>query len=49
MKFYYNDEHARLMIEEERKLLNEVSKQPMSWKKITSAIKLNAMIRANHR
>lgn len=49
MKFYFDNEHARLMMEEERKLLNEVSKQPMSWKKITNAIKLNAMLRANYR
>jgi hypothetical protein len=47
--FQFDQNFNRIMIEEERKLLKEVSAQRMSWKKVGNMIKLNAIMRANQR
>ena len=45
----YNDEWHRMLLEEERKLLREVTdeKEPMSWQKLGKMIQLNAMLRSH--
>jgi len=47
----YNNEWDRMMWEEERKLLREVTddKQPMSWQKLGKMVQLNAMLRSRDR
>ena len=49
MFYNSNNEYARMMMEEERRLLKEVSNQRMSWKKLGNVMKLQAMMRANER
>ena len=46
----YGTEWDRLMFEEERRLLREVTKEePMSWRKFGKMIQLNAMLRSRDR
>jgi len=47
----YGTEWDRLMWEEERRLLREVTddKEPMSWRKFGKMIQLNAMLRSHDR
>ncbi|MCL2445550.1 MAG: hypothetical protein FWD06_02135 [Oscillospiraceae bacterium] len=42
-------EMDRLMFEEELKLINQLSNEPMSLRQIGRAIKLDALIRGNRR
>jgi len=45
---YERYEWDRIMWEEERKLLREVtSDEPMSWRKLGKTIQLNAMLRSH--
>ena len=43
---YSSNEWARIMMEQERKLIKEVSSQPMSWRKLGKMIQLSALIRS---
>lgn len=43
------NEVNRQMLEEERKLLKQISNEPMSLRQFGRAIKLDALIRANQR
>ena len=47
----YGTEWDRMMWEEERRLLREVTddKEPMSWRKFGKMIQLNAMLRSRDR
>jgi len=46
----YGTEWDRLMWEEERRLLREVTREgPMSWQKFGKMIQLNAMLRSRNR
>jgi len=47
--FNHNDDWKRVMFEEERKLLEEVSTQRMGWDKIGNIVKLSALMRAQRR
>ena len=42
---YTNNNLVRAMLEEERKLLREVSSQRMSWSKLGKMIRLDALLR----
>ena len=47
---YNRYENDRLMWEEERRLLREVTKdEPMSWRKFGKMIQLNALMRSHDR
>jgi hypothetical protein len=48
---YYRYEWDRMMWEEERRLLREVTEDrgPMSWRKLGKMIQLNAMLRSHGR
>jgi len=47
--YNHAQEWQRVMQEEERRLMNEVSNQRMSWDKLGNIVKLNAIQHANRR
>jgi len=45
---YIPNEYANAILEEERRLLREISAGGWSWKKLGLAIRLNALLRAHN-
>lgn len=45
----YNNDLARVIMDQERRLLREIGTQRMSWKKIGKLIQLSALVSGNHR
>ena len=41
---YNPNEYPRVLLEEERRLMREITGQRMSWKKIGKLIRLNALL-----
>ena len=41
---YNQNEYTRVLLEEERRLMREITGQRMSWKKIGKMIRLNALL-----
>ena len=46
---YVPNEYARVMLEEERRLMREVTTGRLGWKKIGKMIQLNALLRTHSR
>lgn len=46
---YTPNEYARCVVEEERRLMREVSTGSLSWKKIGQMLRLDALLRMQNR
>ncbi|MCL2300170.1 MAG: hypothetical protein FWC27_08515 [Firmicutes bacterium] len=46
---FYENEYTRVLLEEERRLMREITTQRMSWSTIGKMIKLNALLHERRR